>query len=451
MIAKVVNRPPNRGNSTGAAAVGAAEATVAKSIRLLGALGRVSGYVGLAFVVYDIASNTWDWWNQEYDSGAAGVQSTTAGSWGLTAGDNVGLGVYGQSGYGYVLCGAASPWPGVKQWWLGYEPSWASVMSVGAIVTPQGSYDCQNVALQLLAAPTVSGGGLPATGASGRDDVLSSIDAVIGEITAGTFEASNGSGAGQTAGTQEMRDTLQAARDIISNGVALPSGGTTSVDPGASVGAMPGAVPSSGETTSGDSSAATAAAIGAVASAVAAAQAAIVAAVSAVESAVASIPGAISVAQSAVVSAVQSATVSISAAITASQAAVVAAVDAVTARLIGVESAVDAVEADLEEMKNTAASDSPAFTCTSCTRTESWGTLMQSWQASAAAAPIFGLIARLAWPGAGTVQRQWPVGSWRGHEMTINLDEGGIGTVITVVRFVVIGGAVIVAYMIIFA
>ncbi len=110
--------------------------------------------------------------------------------------------------------------------------------------------------------------------------------------------------------------------------------------------------------------------------------------------------------------------------------------------------------AKLDQIKdslNAAAAPAPQLQCATCTRVETWTTMMQSWQSAAAGAPIFALISNLAWPGTGTVQRQWTVGSWRGTELTIDLDDSGIGTVITVVRFVVIGGAVIIAYMIIFA
>lgn len=111
----------------------------------------------------------------------------------------------------------------------------------------------------------------------------------------------------------------------------------------------------------------------------------------------------------------------------------------------------DTANQTLTEMKDTPANIAGPFTCPTCSRTTSWSSLMQSWQATAQAAPIFALIGRLAWPGAGTVQRVWTVGTWNGHTFSIDLDATGIGTAITVTRFVVIGGAVIVAYMILFA
>lgn len=104
----------------------------------------------------------------------------------------------------------------------------------------------------------------------------------------------------------------------------------------------------------------------------------------------------------------------------------------------------------LDAMKNAAPSLAPENTCAECERKTTWVTMMQSWQSAASAAPIFLLISRLVWPGSGTVQREWSLGSWRGHDMVIDLSSSGIGSVITVVRFVVVGGAVIVAYMIIF-
>lgn len=104
----------------------------------------------------------------------------------------------------------------------------------------------------------------------------------------------------------------------------------------------------------------------------------------------------------------------------------------------------------LEEMKDAAPSPAPAFACASCDRVTSWATLMSSWQTAIAGAPIFGLIAQLVWPGSGTVERVWTLGSWQGGSLSVNLDDSGLGTVIAVVRFVVIGGAIVVAYMIIF-
>lgn len=105
----------------------------------------------------------------------------------------------------------------------------------------------------------------------------------------------------------------------------------------------------------------------------------------------------------------------------------------------------------LDQMLNTPASPASAELCPECARVDKWTELWDTIKTAAASAPIFGLIARLAWPGSGTVQRQWTLGSWQGHQMSIDLDNSGIGTVIAVVRFVVVGGAVIVAYMIIFA
>jgi len=104
----------------------------------------------------------------------------------------------------------------------------------------------------------------------------------------------------------------------------------------------------------------------------------------------------------------------------------------------------------LDTMINTPAQQAPTFACPVCTRTTEWSTLMGSLQSAASGAPIFGLIARLSWPGSGTVQRQWTLGSWRGGTLSVDLSYSGIDTAITVVRFVVIGSAIIAAYMIIF-
>ena len=105
---------------------------------------------------------------------------------------------------------------------------------------------------------------------------------------------------------------------------------------------------------------------------------------------------------------------------------------------------------DIDSKLSAAPSNATPFVCPSCVRVDTWSTLFTSIQSAAAAAPIFGLIGRLAWPGSGTIQRQWALGSWQGGALSVDLDNSGVGTAITVVRFVVVGGAVILAYMIIF-
>jgi len=251
---------------------------------------------------------------------------------------------------------------------------------------------------------------------------------------------------------------IDAANDIISGGIALTPGTDYTSGAGQSPAGTPGATDTVAAPAVDYSSITSAVSAGAVAvaAAIAASQAAVVSAVDAVAAAIAA-------SQAAVVAAVAAVAAPIVAAISGEQAAVVSAVDGVKAAVqaipagggAGVTTAVDNLAAAdvARDQAATAAADAvvtPAFVCTVCTRVATWSTLFTSLQATAASAPIFGLISRLAWPGSGSIARTWTLGSWQGRAMTVNLDGSGIGTAIMVTRFVVVGGAVILAYMIIF-
>lgn len=446
--------------ASGAAKVGLAESQVAAAVRVLGMLGRVSSVVTVGFVAYEVTSGLWDWWNATYDAGAAYPTATPgmAGTFGVQSGVDIGdcqkyqwsTAPGGSPTYFYDLTVTTSCPPAIWSAVVGQTgSSWVDVYGwVHRAVYLHG------LNAQL---PSSSVGQAAPGSSSGRAEFVAAVDGAVSDLT--TMSQADLDWAAATAGASTaysgssldaLTSTLNTARTVVSGGVALTGSDVTVVNAGASTGTMPGVIPGPGETTGSD--------LSAISAAIAASQAAVIAAVAAVGTAVAAIPAAITAAQTAVISAVQSASSTLSAAIAASQAAVLAAVESVRSAVVGVENRVDsvgakvdAVKADLAEMQSTAASPASAFVCPSCTRTESWVTLMQSWQAAAASAPIFGLIAHLAWPGAGSVQRQWSLGFWQGHQMSIDLDNSGIGTVVTVVRFVVVGGAVIVAYMIIFA
>jgi len=261
--------------------------------------------------------------------------------------------------------------------------------------------------------------------------------------------------------------TLNAGKNLLTGGVVLTP--MTDYTPGSGAGNSQGAAPLADPV----ENTAPALDLSPVTSAVSSMSAAITAAISAsqaaVVSAVDSVAAAISASQTAVVAAVAAVATPIVAAISASQAAVVSAVNSVVSAVSGITSHVDQVKVAVDGVKSSvdssaaadvardqaataeaAAAPSPAFVCSTCLRVTSWAALFSSLQAAASGAPIFALVSRLAWPGVGTVQRTWDVGSWQGHSFSVNLDAAGIGTAITVVRFVVVGGAVIVAYMIIF-
>jgi len=439
--------------ASGAAKLGLAEAQVAKAVRILGMLGRVGSAVTVGIVAYEVASGLWDWWTATYDQGAAFTMTEPTGpaNFGIQSGSGVGDCNFGlrQTSPGGVVYWTSllSSCPGGGSF-AGYTvvgQSYSASIDAGGWLN--GYYTYHFVSTSTL--PVGSTSHAASTSDGGRVALTSALDAAKLELTtlssADLEMVSTQTGqvspfTGSTLGG--LTGILDAARNAVSHGVALTPSDVVLVNPGASTGIQPGEIAPGTTATEApaiDLSGVTSAvsAIGsAITAAIAASQAAVVSAVSAVTTAVQAIPAAIAASQAAVVLAVNS---------------VVSAITGVQTAVEGVGAKVDALKAVEEAANNTPASSAGAFVCTSCTRTEAWTGLMQSWQAAAVSAPIFGLISRLAWPGAGTVQRTWTLGTWQGNMLSVDLDASGIGTAITVVRFVVIGGAVILAYMIIFA
>ncbi|MCZ7627191.1 MAG: hypothetical protein C3F12_00170 [Candidatus Methylomirabilota bacterium] len=492
-------------SAAGAAKLSAAEKNVAQAVKILGKLGKLVGPVATALVLYDISTDVWDWWNQEYDAGSAGEYvGADNGSWGVTT-----------TGDGVLSTTAriASSGAYVGQWACGSPPSYAygnTITVVGESITRSGSeaycngvpfmvtvtwYYMQNSTLPTGPTQAAPGGTDRAGVISAIDDVLSSVNAQRSKQDGAINAATLGGQSGYDGMSQStLSNLLHAARDYISNGVSMASGVDYTAGSGYSAGnpALPGnsrpesvAEPAPSVDLSPVTSAVSAlsssvqgwisAAEAAITSAISASQAAVASAVSASEAAIAS---AVSASQAAVetavagvasqvaaipvaISAVASQVAAIPDLITGSKDAVIAEVDSKAQALSdqiaatsGGGSGADVV-AELQAQDQAAqdaavAAAAPSFACPTCARTTEWSTLMQSWQAAAAGAPIFALIGNLAWPGSGTVQRSWSVGSWMGNNLSVDLGASGIDTVITVVRFVVIGGAVIVAYMIIF-
>lgn len=496
-------------SASGAAKLAAAEKNVAQAVKVLGRLGKLVGPVATALVLYDIANDVWDWWNQEYDAGSAGEYSgADNGSWGVTTTGN---------GVLSTTARIASSGSYVGQWVCGAPPYYAygnTVTVVGESITRSGSelycngvpymvtvtwYYMQNSSLPTGPTQASPGGTDRAGVISAIDDVLSSVSGQRsrqeGAINAATIAGQSGyDGMSQLT----LSNLLHSARDYISNGVPLVSGVDYTAGSGYSAGnpALPGnsrpdsvaepapsvdlspvtsAVSALSSSVQGWITAAQSAITSAIsaseaviASAISASQAAVETAVAGVASQVAAIPAAISAAVSASQAVVETAVAGVASqvaaipdVITGSKDAVIAEVDAKAQALSdqiaaqsGGGSGADVV-AELQAQNQAAqdaavAAPAPAFVCPDCSRTTEWLTLMEAWQAAAQGAPIFALIANLAWPGSGTVQRAWTLGSWHGNTLSVDLSSSGIDTVITVVRFVVIGGAVIVAYMIIF-
>lgn len=450
---------------SGAAKVAAAEVTVANAMRVLGLIGRLSGYVGLGLVLYDIAANTWDWWHQTYDTGVAGTAVPTGtGNWGVT-----GSATYGgatKCADGFSL--AADTLPSYVT--VVGRKAQSSTTSFGGV---HGACDWSEVYVVLtstLPSSSVAGASVALGGATNRQAVIAQLDGAIADLASSGSAVINNVAVPIGTTYDSIRALLLAARNYISNGVALSTGDYThgsgwttgsAANPG---NVIPGAVPVGGETSTSTQNP-PAADNSSIVSAISSMSAAVVSAVQA-------IPTAIAASQTAVVSAVQAVAAPIVAAVRASQAAVVSAVNAVATAVSGVtshvdevktavrgvQSSTDAVKSSVDSLKAQEAAQAaavtpaqaPAFICPTCTRVTSWATLFSSLQTTAMAAPIFALITHLAWPGTGSLAHTWTMGSWQGHSMTVDLSASGLSTAITVVRFVVIGGAVIVAYMIIF-
>lgn len=335
--------------SAGAAKVLAAETKVAQAVRIMGSLGRLSGYVGVALVAVDIAQNTWDWWNQNYDAGLGTGSNVTdaVGSWGVntTVGQpsnlSTGWAMFGPDYTTAATCSANMPGIGmvvVGEQVLKLSPQGCN----GHTVTTKINYWFYNPSVL----PTTSYAAAP--GGTDRLTFTQALDHVVRDIqTAQSLESSSLS-AQDGYNLNGVLDILRAARDYVSNGIPLVStdythgsgwaAGSAAISGNAIPPPESGAAPT--VDVSGVTSAVTAG-TSAITSAIAAAQAAATAGENAVVSAIdaakdvatagyASVVGAVTAGTTAVVAAVQAVAAPIVAAISASQSAVVSAVNAVS-------------------------------------------------------------------------------------------------------------------------
>ncbi|TAN40217.1 MAG: hypothetical protein EPN22_17455, partial [Nitrospirae bacterium] len=265
--------------ASGIAKVAAAESTIATAVSILGILGRVSTALTVGFVAYEVATGFWDWWNKSYDPGTTSFSPNVGeGSWGVS---NGGLkyrtlsvspeGVaypYTPNFDGKIKVGQHWEWNGL---WRDLYVDW--VYSPGGIATASSGV------------ATVSGGN--------RAVALAELDGGITALTVANQPlVVNGLSVPAQDNASGMIAALQAARNLISNGLALDpadySGSPGAAGNPATAGTMPGAIPSPGEAPatpgtvdlSGVISAVTAASA-AISSAVSASQAAVVSAVQA--------------------------------------------------------------------------------------------------------------------------------------------------------------------------
>ena len=463
--------------TSGASKVASAEVTIAKAVRVLGLLGRYAGYAGLAFALYDIAANTWDWWNQEYNLGAAAPVAPGEGSAGVAP---VGAGTGWINGPFHCadgFSGAADPIPaGVMVTGI---TSHSSASSFGGAHGTCSWYDINWIELSSL--PTASVSAAPG-GPTNRAEFVAQVDGAIADLTA----AANGVISGVTVPMGQTFDAtvalLRDARALVSNGLSLTSSdytqgsnfpvGSTSL-PGNDV---PAAIPGGAETTTAptqsppaaDSSvvvAAVSSASAAISAAVAASGAAVVSAVNAVAAAVAAaavatytpIVAAVTASQAAVVSAVQAIAAPIVTAINEAKTDIVSAVSSAPAGggSAGTTTAVESLAAQ-ETARNAAAESAAAAAapadviCPECVREDKWSEAWGTLAAAGQAAPVFGLINRIVINPVGTIERVRTVNTANFGALTFNLNQWGIDTYIGVIRYVVIFVALIAGYFVIF-
>ncbi len=482
--------------ASGAAKVDAGMAVVSKGVRVLEFFGRYSTALTVGILVIDAATLFWDWYSGQFSSTAPGDSGSATGviwSKGEVGGSNSWL-VWrctttpsGTSCYdgGNVFSpnnivgswlvsdvDSSSGYPRTTLWFkTGDVGGGTTAQSVpGVDVAQAGSGEGDRVSL----AQNMAGLKAELEAQKARDGVNYPLYGPS-SVSGASNTTSMGNPAGgfiYPGGIQGAIDDLSAAIGVLDHGVSIGSGDSTygtgydagnptlpgNTQPGAaSTGASgtstgTGTVPSAGDIGSAVASALSGS-LGAISSAISASQAAVVSAVAAVETAVAAIPAAISSAQSAVISAVQAIPAAITSVLSPELEQIGSKIDALprgaggsAADVAVTPSGVDAAGQALSGSSSAA----PAVTCVQCDRVDTWQTMISGWQSAMLAAPIFGLVGRLAWPGSGSVQRVWNMGSWRGGALSIDLTASGIDTAITVTRFVVVGGAVIVAYMILF-
>jgi len=469
--------------ASGASKVAAAELTIANATRVLGLLGRYAGYVGLAFALYDMAANTWDWWHQDYDAGTVAPVAPGEGSAGVVP---VGTGT--GSANGPWLCadgfsGAAGEIPlGVIVTGITAHSSSASFGGAHGMCS---WYDINWISTSSLPAASLSAA---SSGPTNRLPFIEQLDGAIADLT----NTANGVISGVTVPMGQSFDgtvaLLRDARNLVSTGLSLtPSDYTLGGNSAAGSASLPGngipaSVPGGVETTvaptqtppivdnSGVVSAVSSAA-GVISSAIAASQSAVVSAVqattaaiaasqaavvSAVQAVAAPIVAAVAASQSAVVSAVQATTASIS----ATQAAVVSAVQAIPAAisaalhpdLSAIKESVDAVVAGQTSNPPDATLpiNADAVVCPVCSREDQWGTAWSSLRDAGMAAPVFGLINRIVLNPVGTIERVRTVSTNNFGVLSFDLNVWGIDTYIGVVRYVVIFVALMAGYFVIF-
>lgn len=467
-------------NASGAAKVLAAETKVAQAVRIMGALGKISGYVGVGLVIADIAQNTWDWWHQDFDSGLMGSNvSDAVGSWGVntTVGQpsniQTGWAMFGPDYASSATCSGGMPGAGmvvVGEQIVKLFPSTCN----GHAVNIKINYWFYNPS----ALPTTSVG----SGAGGTDRSVftSALDSTVAYIQSAGARASSALSSQDGGNMAATLDILRAARDYVSNGVPLVStdythgtgwdSGSAAIS-GNSVPSPVSAAAPPGVDISGVSSAVSAMS-GAATSAIAASQSAVVSAVQSVVSAVQAIPAAVAAAavatytpivaaitasQAAVVSAVQSVAAPIVTAINEAKTAIVSAVSSAPAGggSAGTTTAVESLAAQATA-RNTAAESAAAaaapadVVCPECVREDKWSQAWETLRSAGQAAPVFGLINRIVINPVGTIERVRTVNTSNFGALTFNLNQWGIDTYIGVVRYVVIFAALIAGYFVIF-
>lgn len=447
--------------ASGLAKIAVAESTIATAVSILKILGRVSTALSVGFVAYEVTTGFWDWWNKSYNTGTTNFPATTgSGSWGVTNG------VYRYRTYSVSPAGVGYP----------YYPNFAGQTIIGqawewnSTWRDQYTYYLPAANAGLIA---TSSSGVASVAGGNRASALAELDGALSALTVGGQPSTQNGLSVPSSNQSGMVAGLQAARNLISNGLALDAADYVG-SPGAAgnpaTEAKPGAVPSSAENppASGDVdlsgvTSAVSAASAAITSAISASQSAVVSAVNAVAAAVAAsavaiytpIVAAVTASQAAVVSAVQAIAAPIVAAINADQAAVVGAINAIPGGETGVKAAVDSLAAadvarDQAAETAAAASQAPAVVCPVCVRDDKWSEAWGTLSAAGQAAPVFGLINRIIINPTGTIERVQTVTTSNFGVLTFNLNLWGIDTYIGVIRYVVIFVALMAGYFVIF-
>lgn len=384
--------------SSGVSKVASQTAKVASGVRVLQTLGLLSGYASLAFALYEIGTNIWDWYTSTY---------STTGALGTVSAPQTGTGIVQGWGVRWNNANASLATRRVSGTCTGYanvdnSVSWSTVTGGYVLVTEPCTGGGMMVDYYVYTATTTYG-------------------SVVGDRPLGTVPPGD-----RTA----VRNAANAYQHQLIAQTFVTPGGTTvtwpSTDPRASVQEQ------------------MAATIGVLDSGMGMTQGVDETMITDTPTLGQSVPGPVGQAWSPYTGGGLSPTDSQNLSRTASASETAASAESAGTQTLDQD--LKDVDNDLKATPSTAA----PVVCPECVRADKWADNWNLIKTAALAAPIFGLINNLVINPTGTVLKSQDAVTSQWGTLHFDLTPWGVDTWIAVLRYVVLFSAMVSAYFIIF-